>query len=81
MNTSVALYAPKNKTYSTIKSLDDRVVIAAGIQILGSTDFWIWIFTAFVLDMDDNLLISLQQRDNNKTKLIIMERRENEEQW
>lgn len=39
MNNSVAAYAPKSKTYSLTDSLLVRIVIAAGIQILGYHGF------------------------------------------
>ena len=73
MNTSVSYYAPKNKTYSKTQSLDTRVAIAAGVQILGYLAFWMRVFTAFELDMDDNLRKSLQYRDNKKQNKTIQE--------
>lgn len=74
INICVASYAPKNKTYSTIKSLDVRVDIAAGIQILGYKNLWLQFFTDFELRMDDSLLNSLRQRDVNKTNKSIIEK-------
>ena len=71
LNTSVSFYAPKNKTYSTTQSLDTRVAIAAGVQILGYSGFWCRVFEMFEMTVDDNLLQSLIQRDlakTNKTK-------------
>ena len=41
MNTSVAAFAPKGKTYSMTNSLLTRVSIAAGISIAGHERFWI----------------------------------------
>ena len=35
MNKSVSAFAPKGKTFSRTESLDTRVGIAAGIQVLG----------------------------------------------
>ena len=63
MNTSVSCYAPKNKTYSLTESLDTRVAIAAGVQILGYHDFWRRLFSEFNMEMDDNLESILQRRD------------------
>ena len=55
MNTSVSFYAPKNKTYSTTQSLDTRVAIAAGVQILGYSSFGCRVFKMFELTVDENL--------------------------
>ena len=68
MNTSVASYAPKNKTYSLTDSLQCRVAIAAGVQILGYEKLWEKIFLALGLTFDDNLRSSLQTKDTHKVK-------------
>ena len=68
MNTSVASFAPKNKTYSKTESLDARVAIAAGIQILGYENFWAEIYDEFGLDMDDNLRQFFRKLQNKKDK-------------
>ena len=73
MNTSVSYYAPKNKTYSKTQSLNMHVAIAAGVQILRYLGFWRRVFTAFELDMDDNLQKSLQYRNDKKGDKTIQE--------
>ena len=55
MNKSVSAFAPKGKTFSKTESLDTRVCIAAGIQILGHHDFWVLIFEDFGMTADGNL--------------------------
>ena len=39
LNKSVMTYAPKERTYSLSMSLETRVKIVAGIQIIGHVDF------------------------------------------
>ena len=60
--------------FNITDSLDVRVAIAAGIQILGYKSFWIYIFVAFNLDKDDNSLNILEQRDVVKTNKTITEK-------
>jgi hypothetical protein len=66
MNQSVSSFAPKGKTYSCTESLDARVMIAAGIQILGYEEFWKQIFEEFSIPFDDNLAQYLRQMQNKK---------------
>jgi len=73
MNTSVSAYAPKNKTYSMTQSLDTRVAIAAGVQILGYYQFWKRIFSEFDTEVDANLGAILQRRDIIKGKKSLSE--------
>ena len=40
MNASVAVYAPKNKTYGFTESIDARVAIAAATQNVGYHALW-----------------------------------------
>ena len=56
MNNSVASFAPKGKTFDKTESLDARVVIVAGIQILGYELFWESIYDEFGLTFDNHLL-------------------------
>ena len=69
---SVASFAPKSKTYSKTESLDSRVAIAAGIQILGYEIFWQEIYDEFGLEMDTNLRLffrKLQQKKDKKPEM------------
>ena len=66
LNNSVAAYAPKNKTFSLTNSLQCRVSIAAGVQILGYEDFWSQVFISFGLDLDSNQRQSFRNRDTKK---------------
>ena len=66
MNQSVASYAPKGRTYSLTGSLDTRVAIAAGTQVVGYFKFWKAVFDALGLDLDLNLQKHLKLRDRKK---------------
>ena len=55
MKNSVASFTPKGKTYGMTESLDTRVAITAGVQILAYVLFWEQIFEEFGLVFDDNL--------------------------
>ena len=68
MNQSVAAYAPKGKTFSLTESLDTRVAIAGGIQIVGYETFWEHVFHAFDIDMDNNLRKHLATKDKYKER-------------
>lgn len=86
MNTTVAAYVPKNKTYSTTHSLDTRVAIAGGVQILGYSSFWLCFINKFSIDVYTNLLKCIEERNNIKDDKIIREQsdkewRENEKEW
>ena len=60
MNTSVAKYAPKVKSYS---SLQTRVAIAAGIHNVGKHKFWKRAFHIFNIPLDSNLSDILHGQD------------------
>ena len=49
MNQSVSCFAPKGKTFSKTESLDTRVAIAEGVQVLGYEFFWELIYADFDL--------------------------------
>ena len=65
MNTSVAAYTPKVKTYSTTNILLSRVSIAAGIQILDYYQFWKEAASLFKFKLDHNSITMLQVNNNN----------------
>ena len=72
MNQSISSFAPKGKTYLCTESLDMRVMIAAGVQILEYELFWREIFQEFGISFDDNLSNYLKemqrQKDAKRTK-------------
>ena len=68
MNTYVAAFAPKGKTYSLTASLDTRVAIAGAIQVVGYFNFWKQVFDEFGITMDVNLRLHLETRDRVKGK-------------
>ena len=68
MNTSVASYAPKTKTFCKTKSLETRVGIAAGIMIVGYEKLWRMIYDELGLEMDNDLIHSLRLRDSKKNR-------------
>ena len=66
MNKSVSTFAPKGKTLSKTESLDARVAIAAGCQILGYEYFWDQVFEEFGMVMDSNLRSYLRNLERKK---------------
>ena len=66
LNNSVNAYAPKGRTYSLTASLDTRVAIVGGVQVVGYYYFWKKVFNALDLDMDANLRKHLQAKDKKK---------------
>ena len=63
MNSSVKLYAAKDRTYSKSNSLDAHVAIAARCQVLGYVDYWSRICHSFSIPLDDQLIHALKQKD------------------
>jgi hypothetical protein len=68
MNQSVSAFAPKGRTYSLTASLDCRVALAAGTQIVGYEQLWRLIFAAFHLDFDEDIASYLRQMDVEKNQ-------------
>jgi len=68
MNTSVASYAPKTKTFCKTKSLETRVSITGGIMIVGYEKLWRMIYDELGLEMDNDLIHSLRLRDSKKNR-------------
>jgi hypothetical protein len=68
MNQAVSAFAPKGRTYSLTASLDCRVALAAGTQIVGYEVLWKLIFAAFHLDFDEGIASYLRQMDEKKQK-------------
>ena len=55
MNKSVVGFPSKDKTFSKTESLDTRVNIATGTQVLGYHDFCMLIIDKFGISADENL--------------------------
>ena len=68
MNTSVAVYPPKSKTYSQNDSLNTCVVVAGSIQVKGYVNFRQQVFNEFGFSIDANLRIHLETRDKVKAQ-------------
>ena len=66
MNQTVSAFAPKGRAYSLTASLDCRVALAAGTQIVGYEALWKLIFAAFHLDFDEDITSYLRQMDADK---------------
>ena len=73
MNTSVAAFAPKGKTYSMMNNLLTRVSIAARISIAGHEQFWINVATELGFTFDANFLSHLKSRDRKKKKSRVVQ--------
>ena len=68
MNTCVAKYAPKGKTYCSSLSLSNRICIAIGVQNLGFFEFWDRIFDLLDLASGDDFTNHLKKKDKNKKR-------------
>ena len=68
LNKSVSSYAPKHKHYSTTKSLEARVGVAAAIQICGYRSLWSDLYGDFNLNFDAGLSTSLGKLDAEKIR-------------
>ena len=66
MNTCVAKYAPKNKTYCKSISLETRVKVAAGIYTVGYHFFWIEVMKELQMEISPHFESYLLQRDEKK---------------
>ena len=66
LNKSVSSYAPKHKHYSTTKSLEARVGVAAVIQIGGYRSLWADLYGDFDLSFDVGLSTALGKLDAEK---------------
>ena len=65
LNNSVMSFAPKNKCFSGTKSLEARVCIAMGVNIVGHYKFWKLVFAKLGITMTDSLIKVLQQKDEH----------------
>jgi hypothetical protein len=68
MNTSIASYAPKTKTYSTTMSLHNRVKMAAAIQIVGEFEYWNKIYGALGMEMSEDTAHFNESQDTSKDR-------------
>ena len=70
MNTCVAKYAPKNKTYCKSISLETRVKVAAGIYTVGYHFFWSEVVKELQMDISPHFESYLLQRDEKKVSTL-----------
>jgi hypothetical protein len=68
MNNMVASYAPKHCHYSSSLSLNTRIAIAAGTQIVGHYHFWRLLLDRFDIPMHPSMKEYLQDRDKRRIK-------------
>ena len=68
MNNVVASYAPKHCHYSSSLSLNTRIAIAAGTQIVGHYHFWRLLLDRFDIPMHPSMKEYLQDRDKRRIK-------------
>ena len=66
LNTAIAKYARKGRTYCTTMSLTNRVMICMGIHNLGYYDHWSRVLISLKMFMSPALTRHLQQKDKNK---------------
>ena len=68
MNTCVAKYAPKGKTYCSSMSLSNRISIAIGVQNLGQLDCWERLFKRLKMPLGSYLETHLERKDVAKKR-------------
>ena len=61
MNTSIAAYAPKTKTFSKTMSLTNRTCIAIGVKNMGKLLFWKKIYERLGMEMPERMNKKLKQ--------------------
>ena len=66
MNVGAMTTAPKNKVYATTMSLENRLSIAFGKQILGWEEYWTRVFDILGIVMTENTRQMLRNRDKRK---------------
>ena len=74
MNTAVAKYAPKHKTYATTTSLQNRVNIAVGVQVWGYEKFWVSVFDELKIDVSKQVLKHFRNQDKTRSKLQLQKK-------
>jgi len=74
LNNTISWVAPKNKTYSTSQSLDNRISVAVGINGLGVYLYFCRLFILLGIDMTDDISHYLQQIDARRTYRILKSR-------
>ena len=75
MNRSISSFAPKDRTFSRTMSLNTRVCIAVGVNILGHYEFWKKVLDRLGVKMSDSLEILLKRRDGTNAHRIVYRRR------
>ena len=66
MNTSIAKYAPKTKTYEMTISLTNRVMIAVGTNNLGHEKYWTSVYSSMDLKIETETISFLKSLDHNR---------------
>eukprot|EP00957_Ditylum_brightwellii_P153021 11647945-Ditylum_brightwellii.AAC.1 len=67
MNTAIAKFAPKTRTFSRTMSHQNCVSIAVGVQNNGNDLYWSCVYTALGMEMSSNLS-SFWKKEDNITK-------------
>ena len=67
LNSVIAKYAPKNRTYGTTMSLSNRIAIVIGIHNMGHLAYWSEVFKRVGLGMPTDLLENLERLDHVKS--------------
>ena len=68
LNTSVAKYAPKGKTYCSSVSLSNRISIVIGVQNSGYNRFWNRMFEVLSLSTGSDFTKYLEKKDHRKKR-------------
>ena len=73
MNNSVSHYAPKGMNFSGTTSLQTRVYVAAGVQLVGHHCFWTSALSLLDVNMTTQLETALILRDKKKVRKFFRE--------
>jgi len=70
LNNTISWVAPKNKTYSTSQSLDNRISVAVGINGIDIYSFFCRLFQLLGIQMTEDVACYLKQIDSRRTYRI-----------
>lgn len=68
LNKVASNYCPKDRTYATTMSFNNRLSIVIGIHNSGHRNFWEAVFNRIGLTMTSDLIDNLSQRDQTKSR-------------
>ena len=70
LNNTISWLAPKNKCYGGSQSLGNRIAIAIGMNVLGTSQYFVRLFKALSIPMTPNVAHYLEVQQSNRKKRI-----------